>query len=87
MAERPIEDVLAHLDAVLHDVQERHERAVITVDGKPLAALIGWFDFQTLEELEANGGVQRETEEYLDEVVAKGYITRQEILDARQRPR
>ena len=86
MGERPIEDVLAHLDAVLHDMRERHERVVITVDGKPVAAMIGWFDSQTLEEMEANGGILRDTEEYLTEVVDKGYITRQEILDARQCP-
>jgi hypothetical protein len=60
---------------------------VITIDGTPVAALINRLHFLNFEEMEANGGVLRETEAYLNEVVAKGYITRQEVLDARQRPR
>jgi prevent-host-death family protein len=86
MVERPIEDVLAHLDEVVPEVDERGERVVITVDGKPVAALINRMDFRAFEELDANGGVLRETEEYIDEVVAKGYITRQAILDAGRPP-
>jgi hypothetical protein len=55
-------------------------------DGKPVAALINGLHFLNFDEMEANDGILRDTEEYLTEVVDKGYITRQEILDARQRP-
>ncbi len=86
MATYPIEEIQAHLDAILQEVRDTGERVVITVDGKPVAALINRGSFMDFEEMEANGGILRETEAYLTEVVDKGYITRQEILDARQRP-
>jgi prevent-host-death family protein len=81
-----IEEVQAHLDAILQQVRDTGERVVITIDGKPVAAPINRLHFLLFEEMEANGGLLRDTEEYLTEVVDKGYITRQEILDARQRP-
>ena len=86
MSTYPIKDIQAHLDAILQEVRNTGERVVITIDGKPVAALISRGSFMAFEEMEANDGLLRDTEEYLTEVVDKGYITRQEILDARKRP-
>lgn len=46
----PLADAKARLSAVLDDVRDTHERAVITRNGRPEAVIISVADLETLEE-------------------------------------